>query len=322
LRDPVTKGCGSRTRGGASLLALGLALASSACGEQVFANNGLAALMQVNGGQFYPGKPPVPLDGGITVATLELNTSAFFPGQINFGFGGQLSEGAYAVSLYFVGDTGYWTLPASNPDYSVPRQVDFGTSLTLSRAIGQIAYGDGGPAIQVQAIDGDGGFGPPLTEPLHLLSNKPIGPLVISLGWDTQADLDLHVVLPDGTEIWRQHQSDYVSGEVKPPPANLNAYIKIHNAYLDFDSNAQCVIDGRRIENVVWGPDAGIQSGTYTVRVDTFSMCNQVVANWQAGAFVDGGQIAGATGQSSKNDEAYFQHGAGAGLTAFTFTVP
>jgi hypothetical protein len=304
------------------LLAIPVALAIPACGEQVFANNGLAALMQVNGAQYFPGKPPTVGDGGVTVANLVLNSNAFFPGQINFAFQGQLSQGAVAVSLYFQGDTGYWTFPASNPDYTVPGQVDFGTTLTLSRAIAKIAYGDGGPAIDVQAIDGDGGFGPPLTEPLHLLSNTPSGPLVISLGWDTESDLDLHVVLPNGTEIWRQHISDYVSGEIKPPPTNLSSYIRAHHAYLDFDSNAQCVIDGRRVENVVWGPDAGIQSGTYTVRVDTFSLCNQTDANWQVAAFVDGGQVAGATGESLKSDEAYFQHGAGAGVTAFTFTVP
>jgi hypothetical protein len=314
-------------RGGRSIapraapLALGLVLA--ACGEQVFANNGLNALIQVSGGQFYPGHPPMPVDGGVGVAALNLNDDAFFPGQINFSFGGQLFAGATSVALYFEGDTGYWTVPASNPDATFPGQVDFATSFTFSRAIGQIHYGDGGPQVFVQAIDTDGGLGPPAIEPLQLLSTTPVGPLVISLAWDTESDLDLHVVFPDGgLEIWRNHRSDYVPGEVKPTPPNLNAYIKARHAYLDFDSNAQCVIDGRRVENVVWGPDAGIQSGTYIVRVDTFSLCNQPSAGWQVGAFVDGGQIAGATGNSLKSDEAYFQHGAGAGVTAFTFTVP
>jgi hypothetical protein len=299
------------------------ALSASACGEQVFPNNGLNALIQVNGGQFFPGRPPTGVDGGVAMAGLILNDPAFFPGQINFFFGGQTAQGGYAVSLYFDGDTGYWTVPASSPDAMVPGQVDFATSLTFSRSIGQIPYGDGGPAVVVQAIDADGGFGPPAIEPLTLLSNTPVGPLVISLAWDTEADLDLHVVFPDGgVEIWRNHRSDYVGGEIKPTPPNLNNYIRARHAYLDFDSNAQCVIDGRRVENVVWGPDAGIVPGTYTVRVDTFSMCNQAYAGWQVGAFVDGGQIAGAAGESSKNDEAYFQHGAGAGVTAFTFTVP
>jgi hypothetical protein len=298
------------------------AISATSCGEQVYANNGLTALMQVNGGQFYPGHPPSPVDGGVNVATLSLNSNEVFPGQINFAFAGQLTQGAYAVSLYFQGDIGYWVVPASNPDYTVPGQVDFSTSLNLAQAIAQVSYGDGGPAIDVQGIDIDGGFGPPLTEPLHLLSDTPTGPLVISLAWNTEADLDLHVVFPDGTEIYRLHRSDYVPGEIKPPPANLSTFVKARHAYLDFDSNAQCVIDGRRVENVVWGPDAGIQSGTYTVRVDTFSLCNQSYADWQVGAFVDAGQIAGATGESLKSDEAYFQHGAGAGVTAFTFTIP
>ena len=84
-----------------------LLIAGVGCGEQVFAHNGLTALMQANGGQFYPGLPPDGLDGGIPVTALNLNDDAFYPGQINFSFGGQLAEGAQAVlRLYFQGDIG------------------------------------------------------------------------------------------------------------------------------------------------------------------------------------------------------------------------
>jgi hypothetical protein len=209
------------------------------------------------------------------------------------------------------------------PDSPYPGQVDFTTLVNFSRNIGELPVGDAGSNIVLQAIDADGGLGPPLEVGLILLGPAPPGPLVISLSWDTEADLDLHVVEPNGTEIWRNHQSDYQTSEGQPQnPLQLNNFVKARNAYLDFDSNAQCVIDGRRLENVIWGPDAGIQHGTYTVRVDTFGMCGQSYAYWQAGAFVDGGQIAGAVGESLKSDEAYFQHGAGAGVTAFTFQVP
>jgi len=298
------------------------ALAFCGCGDQVLANQGLNGLIQVSGAQFWPGLPPSPSDAGLPVVGITLNTSAFFPGQINFAYAGQLAPGAVAVSLYYQGDIGYWTVPATGLDPSIPGSVDFSTSLNFSRAIANIHYGDGGPAVVMQAIDSDGGFGPTLTEPLELLSSTPKAKLVITLAWDLEADLDLHVVFPDGgVEIWRQHRSNYVPSELGPAPPKLQTFIEAHNAYLDFDSNAQCVIDGRRVENVIWGPDAGIAPGTYTVRVDAFSMCGLPYAAWQVGAFVDGGQIAGATGQSLPSDEAYFQHGAGAGVTAFTFTV-
>jgi len=297
-------------------------LLATACGEQVYANRGVTALVQVNGAQFYPGPLPTPQDGGITVAGFSLAVGAFVPGQVNFPLGGQLSAGGAAAAIQYEGDVGYWTLPALYPDLNVPGQIDFGTTVSFSPSIADIDYGDGGPQFLIEAIDADGGVGPPLSVPIQRQAGAPVAHLSISLNWDAQADLDLHVVEPDGTEIWRQHRSDYVPNEIKPLPVNLIAFIHARHAYLDFDSNAQCVIDGRRVENVIWGPDAGIQSGTYTVLVDTFSMCGQAFAHWQVGAYVDGGQIAAGTGESLQSDEAYFDHGAGAGLTAFTFQVP
>ena len=44
--------------------------------------------------------------------------------------------------------------------------------------------------------------------------------------------------------------------------------------YLDFDSNANCVIDGRRQENVIF-PTGSPPPGVYTVRVDASSLCGQ-----------------------------------------------
>jgi hypothetical protein len=300
-----------------------LALWLPACGTQVYANNGLTAQMQVSGGQFYPGSPPAWFDGGIAVAAYTFPNGQIYPGEVSWPLGGSLFAGGVAVALHYPGDVGYWTLPASAPNGNYPGEVDFATNVTFARTI-STPPGDAGTAIILQAIDSDGGFGPPLAAGIQLLASSPVGPLVITLSWDLDADLDLHVVEPDGTEIWRNHQSDYKPNEVTPAPpiAQLNNFVKARNAYLDFDSNAQCVIDGRRIENVIWGPDAGIQSGTYTVRVDTFSLCAQKYAYWEVGAFVDGGQIAGAMGESLKSDEAYYQHGAMAGVTAFTFTVP
>jgi hypothetical protein len=304
------------------LLAVAGSMAAG-CTEQVYAHNGLTAQMQVSGGQFYPGMSPPWIDGGVGVAGYSFQSGLIYPGEINWPLGGQLFPGAVAVLIQYEGDIGYWTVPANSPDSSYHGQVDFSTNVNFSRSIGSLPIGDAGSNIILQAIDADGGVGPPLAVGILLLSDAPVGPLVISLTWDTNADLDLHVVEPNGTEIWRNHQSDYTPGEGQPQnPLNLNSFVKYRNAYLDFDSNAQCVIDGRRLENVIWGPDAGIQKGTYTVRVDTFGMCGQSYAYWQVGAFVDGGQIAGATGESLKSDEAYFQHGPGAGVTAFTFQVP
>ncbi len=49
---------------------------------------------------------------------------------------------------------------------------------------------------------------------------------------------------------------------------------------LDFDSNAACVIDGRRQENVIF-TQTPPPPGEYIVRVDAFSLCGQAAAQWR-----------------------------------------
>src|SRR5207302_8587945 len=94
-----------------------------------------------------------------------------------------------------------------------------------------------------------------------------------ALQWDTESDLDLHVIEPDGTIVWFGHP---VAGD----------------ALLDVDSNDHCNIDGRREENVVWRDPATPAHGTYVVLVDTFSLCGQSTAHWRADV------LTGATAQA------------------------
>lgn len=46
---------------------------------------------------------------------------------------------------------------------------------------------------------------------------------------------------------------------------------------LDANSNAVCVIDGRRIENAIWHTPA---SGHYVARVESFSLCGRPRTSW------------------------------------------
>jgi uncharacterized protein YfaP (DUF2135 family) len=118
------------------------------------------------------------------------------------------------------------------------------------------------------AVDKTGNAGPApgtnQTEVLTFTSNVPTGDVVISLTWDTNADLDLHLVAPDGTELDPEHPNTAAMREADGglPPGT---------AVLDRDSNANCVPDAFREEDAVFaGPPA---SGIYVVRVDMFSAC-------------------------------------------------
>jgi len=89
-------------------------------------------------------------------------------------------------------------------------------------------------------------MGPPAVVPLIASGppGPPAGALVVSLEWDTEADLDLHVVTPDGVEIWAGNINSY---QAPPPGTPVDPAAWQAGGILDLDSNAGCVIDGRQI---------------------------------------------------------------------------
>ncbi len=110
-----------------------------------------------------------------------------------------------------------------------------------------------------------------------------------------------------------------------PKISALPTVIKNYFGYLDFDSNAQCVIDGRREENAIWQtqlPDGGPNPplGLYQVRVDDWSLCGTSDANYQVAVYMGGKVIEQVTGQSLPFNTRP-PHGAGAGLTVLTFDI-
>src|SRR5262249_3254304 len=129
------------------------------------------------------------------------------------------------------------------------------------------------------------------------------------------SDLDLHVVDPDQNEIFHGAPSS------RPPASPGRAPSPDAGGYgaLVADSNAQCVIDGRRMEAVVWTDTA--PRGHRLVRVDTASRRGAPIARWTVRAVIDGVQVAAAQGTSIDSDTRG-AHDRGAGLTALQFDVP
>jgi hypothetical protein len=145
----------------------------------------------------------------------------------------------------------------------------------------------------------------------------PTGALVVSLDWDTQADLDLHVQLPSDAdagvnEIWSRKPSGLPAGTQGATFSDATAA-----GYLDFDSNSQCVIDGRRVENVIF--PSNVPSGDYIVRVDTFSLCGEVAARWRVQVFAEGWTEPQVVYGQSTEIDTRFSHGQGAGVQALVF---
>ena len=248
---------------------------------------GLDAQLQIEGATFVRGSFP-PANGGPAIinALLARNT---IPQSLPLNsFTGDMEPSATSAIIGFSDDVGYWIVPAGGPSTDAPNDPTFNAILNWGSNIQT-----GSHTLLAAAVDAAGNIGVSAQNTLVITaSNAIIAPLVIALSWDVNADLDLHVVTPDGSELWRGHYS--------------NA-----DGYLDFDSNANCVIDGRRLENVVINT---LESGTYIARVDTFSMCGQSEARFTVSAIVNGVNVAGASGVSLPVDTDY-SHGGGAGVT-------
>lgn len=178
---------------------------------------------------------------------------------------GRATRDAYAVALRLQNrGTGYWVLPLSTPDPTANDELTF--EATLSFAAGVTP----GPAVaELRAVAADGTAGPARFFPLCLLGPIPdnlnvcdasIAPplVVVSLGWDTDADLDLEIELPDGRRLGPKRPSSGASGSI------------------DIDAGAGCRRDGARRESFVIQESPIL--GRYRVYASLFDACGQAQA--------------------------------------------
>ena len=294
-----------------TLAATATALALASCGDRTQPDAATDAKLSVSGGQFFRGDMPRD-ERGPPVKTVALSPIVH-PGSVARTCSGVMDPSATAVALAIEGDSGYWIVPAGLPDVTAPGFPTFRAAVAFSSALPV-----GTRVFVARAVDGAGHFGASFTKPLDVTRvPRPVGRFVISLSWDDEADLDLHVVDPRGVEIWKRNINSY---EPPPPGASPEPPNTPHpGGILDFDSNASCVQDGRRAENVVYADKP--PSGHYVVRVDTFSLCKASGAHWRVEGFVDGASIGAAEGASTDFDTR-FSHDRGAGVLALELDVP
>ncbi|MBX3221193.1 MAG: hypothetical protein KF795_11790 [Labilithrix sp.] len=292
-----------------ALLVLG-SLAPSAC-DGTRADEGLDAMLRVDGAQFFRKAMPAGEDGPkVLSATVVSRARA---GVVAQACAGDLERPATAVAIGLSSDVGYWIVPAGLPLAAAPTSPTFEAVLGLA---GSVPPGD--YEVVIRAVDAAGRFGPKAARPLTIgPSLRPEGRFVISLSWGNQADLDLHVVLPNGVEIFKRNRTEYQRPPPSAGPVDPNA--PTDGGFLDRDSNAMCVQDGARGENVVWTERP--QPGRYVVRVDTFSLCGAPSAPWRVEAFLEGTRIGAAAGTGTEID-ARFEHNRGGGVLALELDVP
>lgn len=283
---------------------IGLALCLVGCSGRA-ADVGADAQLSVRGATFVRGALPKSTRSEPRVEAAFLGQTAFPAAFQGKTFTGSLGDGATAALVMLEGDSGYWIVPGGPGLVETPNLPTFDAPLSFSRAARV-----GPHVLKVVAVDDAERLGP--EKPVAFtLTTLPLAdePLVFSLYWDRPSDLDLHVVLPDGTEVFEDEMNSWEPGMPGGPESG---------GALDIDSNPQCRIDGRNNENVIFrqAPPAG----RYLVRVETSSLCGESSARFSVEARFHGERVALVEGQSLPTDTRG-KHGRGAGTLAFELQV-
>jgi hypothetical protein len=272
---------------------------------------GLAATVRVLDAQYQSG--PLPQAGtGPEIVSLRVPHMQVLPGLRRELITGSMPPGAESVLIGLEGDSGYWIVSAGAPSIEEPGLTTFSAELSFAHStpVGPLT-------LAFSAVSAEGQVGPRKTALLDAQARARSDLLSIELRWDREVDLDLHVVTPDGEELYPGNINSYVTpapGAALPDP---NAYRD--GGVLELDSNANCALDGRREERASWrAPPA---PGLYTVRVATASLCGEAVAHWTLEVWLAGQRVQSVQGISQPFDTR-FGAGLGAGLLACELRVP
>lgn len=269
----------------------------AACGGQD-AESGVEALIQVQDAQFTRGNLPEP-SAGPAVKGLSSRNNRVFPGLRNQNLSGRVEDRARAVLIQLAGDAGFWTVPTGVVDATEVGQRTFDARVTFSSRVPI-----GMQTINVVAVDAAGQIGAANDFVFAVQDPTPQALFVIALDWDADADLDLRVTMPSPTpteaeptiELSPRRPSAYRrTPGVELDPASLAAA-----PHIDVDSNASCVIDGRRRENLI--ATQAPPRGHYAVRVDTAGLCGVSAARWRVRVVVAGEVVRELRGIASPSD--------------------
>lgn len=264
---------------------------------------GLDARLRVPDATYVPGPPPASTStASPRVSSLDTPRSAVEPGEPTLILAATFPTDANGVSVFHPSDPGHWRLPVG------PRDAFSLELLTLEVRAELSGDTPLGPFdVELRATDRAGVTGPARSLTLDVVEAPvEVDPLVITLRWEGSADLDLRVVLPDGTELGPRNPSAFVRGAMGDAGTFRDA------ARLEVDAQAGCARASRPRERARWPTAPPL--GRYVVRVDTFSLCGDAAAPWRVTIDRAGTRLAEAEGLSTPYD-VRFDHDLGAGRT-------
>lgn len=258
------------------------ALVLAGCkGESEDSTLGFDEPLRVHDAQFrsgaLPGLPPGEADAAVppNVTSVETANLVIFPNQLEKQISGRLSATSVALGIRFTElGSGYWVLPAGPPDLAVGAEKTYTLELELGESL-PIGLHE----LRVAAIDDSGQSGtqgklgvcivPPIPDNLNACDPSIEPPAaILSLDWDSNVDLDLRLISPNGKVLTSKHPSTVLPTDAGVLDGDL---ADPETGKLDHDSNAACTIDGLRRENVVF--QAKPPNGLYQVYANLFDGC-------------------------------------------------
>jgi hypothetical protein len=259
-------------------------IASTACTGEV-QPLGLDEPVRIINGAFsegaLPGTTPLMVgetapEGVPTITSVESGSGIGTPGQLRRNLLGRASEDTFAIGVKLAElGSGYWVVPAGAVNPAVPGERDFVVDLSL----GPIPPGI--HRLWMVAIDGAGNGGPRVELPLCILdpsipddlspcSDTVVPPAAsVVLTWDEDVDLDLVLRTPDNKVVDARHPTTAFPGEDGITP---EALADPTTGVFTQDSNAECTIDGRNVESIVWR-EAPL--GTFLAYANLFDACGR-----------------------------------------------
>lgn len=224
-----------------------------------------ANVIQVRDGSYTDGAPsfaPV-ADAGVPAAALDAGGSAaaaaaVAPRVVRVTGPASVTNGGTALlhvelstplaaptfAVWHEGDAGYHTLVGTDPDGDGVYDIDI---------VIDAAASDASLIINVALLDAAGNAGPAQKVELELVASGT-GDVKVTLSFGRLHDLDLHVIEPNGDEIYYQHPVTDSGGR------------------LDLDSGLHCQPSAANGENIFWPPGAA-PVGEYRVSVQNYEQC-------------------------------------------------
>ncbi|MDD4847727.1 MAG: hypothetical protein PHR53_03055 [Bacteroidales bacterium] len=155
------------------------------------------------------------------------------------------------------------------------REIIYNFILIMAQAMNEQFF-----VVQIAVLDENGQVSQSYFVSVELIT-AGTGQLQISLSFDNEKDVDLHLIEPNGSHIYYGDKRSANGGE------------------LDVDSNPSCNIDSINNENIFYSDSAFVEPGIYSVYVDMYENCDpSIPTNFVLSVFYDGILVQTVTGNN------------------------